>query len=355
MDLIDFGWNDKFAQQFNELEHPDLTPARVAREDRNQYLLYTTQGGISGEVTGKFLNNHVNRSDFPAVGDWVAAEILSEEDKAMIHAVLPRRSKFSRKLKGNTTEEQVLASNIDTLFIVNGLDDDYNIRRIERYLTLVWNSGAEPIIVLNKADICSNLDEITAEVLGISFGVPVMPVSAVENIGFDELRKHLKHGKTSAFIGSSGVGKSSIINCLLGESRQKVKEVRAWRQRGQHTTTSRELFLCDNLGMLIDSPGIRELQLWANDESLTTTFEDIDEFTQKCKFRDCQHINEPGCAVLQALEDDELDYSRYESYLKQQKELKYLDRKQNIHAQKQETLKWKKIKKSMRKRYKKRN
>ena len=355
MNLIDLGWDDEFAQLFTNHNTQNLTPARIARVDRNQCLLYSELGAITAEITGKFRHEIVERADFPTVGDWVAVELIPAEDKGMIHAVLPRRSKFSRKLKGDTTEEQILASNIDKIFIVNGLDEDYNIRRIERYLTLAWNSGAEPVIILNKSDICPDLEEVIAEVYAIAFDTPIIPLSAVENTGFDELHEHLQKGKTSAFIGSSGVGKSSIINRLIGEDRQKVKAVRAWRQRGQHTTTSREMIFGDEFGIMIDSPGMRELQLWADDESLSTSFEDIEELAKFCRFRDCKHLNEPGCAVLRAVENDELDADRYESYVKQLKELKYLERKQDYHARKQEEQRWKNIKKSHRKQDKKRN
>jgi ribosome biogenesis GTPase len=236
---------------------------------------------------------------------------------------------------GGKTDEQVLAANIDTVFLVSGLDGDYNVRRLERYVTVAWDSGAVPVIVLNKADLRDDIEEVVEEVESVAFGVPVLALSAAENTGMEQLTEYIKPGKTAAFLGSSGVGKSTLINRLLGEEKLKTTEVREDDQRGRHTTTHRELLLLPEGGIVIDTPGMRELQLWADDEGLSRTFPDIEALFEQCRFRDCTHNSEPGCAVKQALDDGSLDRKRYQNYLKLQKELKHLSTRKDIKAQRQ--------------------
>lgn len=343
MNLIGLGWNSFFDQHFEEFRNQGLSPARIACEQRNVYLIYSEYGELTAEVSGRFRYNASSRSDFPTVGDWVAVKLRSEEGRTTIHALLPRKSSFSRKVAGSNTDEQVVVANVDTVFLVSGLDRDFNLRRIERYLTLVWDRGANAVIMLNKADLCSNIEERTAEVESIAFGVPIYPVSATENQGLDALHKYLGTGQTVSLLGSSGVGKSTIINSLLGTERQQVNSVRESDSHGRHTTAYRELILLPTGGMIIDNPGMRELQMWTDERSLKKIFDDIEELALRCRFRDCRHESEPGCAVQEAIEQGVLDIKRFQNYLKMQREIAYLERRQNHKACLAEKAKWKKI------------
>ena len=343
MNIENLGWNDFFRVNFERYSTDGLIPARVSLEHKNIYRVLSEAGEFLAEVSGKFRHDTQLRSDFPAVGDWVTIAPRPSENRATIHQLLPRRSSFSRKAvlsggmpdTGGKTDEQVLAANIDTVFLVTGLDGDYNIRRVERYVTVAWDSGAVPVIVLNKADICDNIGDVIEEVGSVAFGVPVLALSAAENTGMEQLNEYIEAGKTAAFLGSSGVGKSTLINRLLGEEKMKVTAVREDDQRGRHTTTHRELLLLPDGGIVIDTPGMRELQLWTDDEGLSRTFPDVEELIEQCRFRDCTHNNEPGCAVKRALEDGSLDGKRYQNYLKLQKELKHLSIRKDIKTQRQ--------------------
>jgi ribosome biogenesis GTPase len=282
------------------------------------------------------------------VGDWVALSPRWDEGKATIHALLPRKTKFSRRAvlsggmpeTGGRTDEQVLAANVDTVFLVSGLDRDFNVRRIERYLAVAWDSGAAPVIILNKADLCEKLAAKLQEVEAVAIGVPIHPVSATENQGLETLQTYLGAGKTVVFLGSSGVGKSTIINCLLGSERQKVHAVREDDSRGRHTTAHRELIVLPEGGMVIDTPGLREIELWSNEEGLEKIFGDIEQLAASCRFRDCRHQGEPGCAIRQALDDGSLDAGRYDNYLKLQRELKHLALRQEKGAQRRAEREW---------------
>ena len=301
------------------------------------------QGEQTAEVTGKLRFTAQSRLDFPTVGDWVAVRTSKTEELAVIIALLPRKTVFLRKTVGETTEPQPVAANVDTVLIVTDTGFDFSPRRMERYLTLAYESGAEPVLVLNKADLASDIDERIVTMEKVATGVPVLAVSAVTGAGFEKMEKYLAGGKTSTLVGSSGVGKSTIINRLLGEERIKTKEVREWDGRGRHTTTFRQMILLPSGGIVIDTPGMKEIQLWANEESLAGTFEDVEQLVLRCRFRDCTHGGEPGCAVCQGLEDGTLDEARYESFLKLQKELRYLEVRQNMSARLAEKAKWKKI------------
>ncbi|MFC1939691.1 ribosome small subunit-dependent GTPase A [Chloroflexota bacterium] len=284
-------------------------------------------------------------NQYPAVGDWVVIQPLVDEQKGIIHAVLPRKSKFSRKVAGERTEEQIVSANVDTVFIVSGLDGgrNFNLRRIERYLTLAWGSGATPVIVLNKMDLCPDVDIYIRSVEDIAPSIAVHPVSAKERIGLDVLRNYLTKGNTAAFLGSSGVGKSALINALLGEEKQVIGEVRQDDRMGRHTTTKRELILLPSGGIVIDTPGMREIQMWAGEEDLQGAFHDIEILAKRCRFSDCSHNVESGCAVRASIDRGDLDPARLESYRKLQNELNYLASREKHSARLYEKLKWKKI------------
>ncbi len=353
MNLTEIGWNSFFRDHFEPYKVQDYSPARIIRGQKNSYRVFSNFGELTAEISGKFRHNALSNSDLPVVGDWVVIHPYPQEEKAIIHAILPRKSKVSRKVAGGAerrsggiTEEQVIAANIDTIFIVTGLDRDFNLRRIERYLTLVYNSGATPVIVLNKADICSDLDTRLVEVESIVYGVPVHALSATENQGLEALLEYLETGKTAALIGSSGVGKSTIINRLLGVERQQVKSISESTSKGRHTTAYRELIGLPTGGILVDNPGMRELQLWGDEENLEGIFEDIEDLATRCRFNDCRHESEPGCAVREALEQGILDQKRFQNYLKLKKELLYLEKRQYqsshmIHKEKRKQIaKW---------------
>lgn len=324
MNLESLGWSNFFSKNLSSHLQQGYTVGRVATEQKNTYLLYTEFGELLAEVTGKMRYQASGRADFPAVGDWVVISVTGGEPRATIHEILPRKSKFSRKTVCAITEEQIIATNIDTVFLVSGLDRDFNVRRIERYLILVWESGANPVIILNKADLCDEVEQRRAEVEAIAPYVPIIVLSAIENQGIDALIPYLGTGQTVALIGSSGVGKSTITNQLAQKDIQAVQSVRKGDNRGRHTTTHRELIILPSGGLLMDTPGMREIQVWAGSEGFKETFADINTLAQQCRFRDCQHDKEPGCAVQQALLDGTLDEKRLRNYQKLQQELDYL-------------------------------
>jgi ribosome biogenesis GTPase len=334
MKLRELGWHEYFRDLFEPYRLEGLRPARVVAQHRDRCLAAGEAGEWTAEVSGRFRHRTRERSGYPAVGDWVALEPFAG-DRAIIHGVLERRSAFIRKAAGFVTEPQVVAANVDTVFLVAGLDGDFNLRRIERYLTTAWDSGASPVIVLNKRDLCRDPDAAVAEVERIALGTPVIAVSARDGANFESLGRCLESGKTAAFLGSSGVGKSTLINRLLGAERQPTRPVREDDSRGRHTTSRRELIALPGGGLLIDTPGMRELQLWADEESLARAFDDVEDLATGCRFRDCRHEDEPGCTVRQAIASGALDPGRLESYLKQRRELRHLALKQDSRARRQ--------------------
>ncbi len=350
MNLELLGWADCFAQASGRYAMANAIPGRVTLEHKSSYIIQTEQGEYAAEITGKLRHQSTQIQNPIAVGDWVVATLRPSAQKATIHGILPHKSKFSRKAVGGKTDEQVIATNVDVALLVSGLDQDFNPRRIERYLILTWESGANPVIILNKADLCLNLEARLADVEAIAPGVPVVALSALQKDGLAELLPYLQPGHTAVLLGSSGVGKSTLTNQLLGATVQETQAVRKGDARGRHTTTHRELLPLPCGGIIIDTPGMRELQLWAGEDSLQETFTDVETLSQRCRFRDCQHEREPGCAVQMALEGGRLDESRLASYQKLQREVGYLARKQDPKALLEEKAKWKKLSKASRSR-----
>lgn len=324
----EWGWSPTWEQAFAPYRKQNYIPGRVTSEHKKMYTVQTENGELLAEVTGKFRFEAGEREDYPAVGDWLAVTPREGDGRASIHAILPRFSKFSRKAAGATTDEQIAAVNVDTVLLVASLNDDFNIRRLERYLISAWESGAHPVIVLSKADLCADPDRYAAEAEAVAPGVAVLPVSTVTGAGMDALHAYLQPGQTLTLLGSSGAGKSSLVNYMMGEERQKVQGIREDDARGRHTTTHRELFALPGGAMIIDTPGIRELQLWTASDGLSETFADVEALAGSCRFGDCTHRKEPGCAVIQALASGSLERSRYDSYRKLQAELAFVERKE---------------------------
>jgi ribosome biogenesis GTPase len=328
-----------------------LSFGRIIRENRGHYLIASDDNVLNAEISGAYRYRAAFRSDYPAVGDWSTFR-TSDDGHAVIEWIFNRRSTFSRKSAGVRTEEQIIAANIDTIFLVFGINGGRNFTAggLERYLTLAWDSGAMPVVVLNKADLCTEDEResalLTAE--ASAPGVEVHLVSAATGEGRSSLVEGLSPGTTIALTGPSGVGKSTLINALAENTLQETGSQRETDLRGRHTTTHRELFRLDSGLLMIDSPGLRELQLWGDPGSADSTFSDIAEIAEGCRFSDCSHQGEPGCAVQAALSSGELENRRYESYLELRKELDYLNRKQDIRAAEAETKKWKEITKQMR-------
>lgn len=343
MQLIDLGWNEFFENTFEKYRTQGLVPMRIIRENRKDYIAYGAEGKFMCEISGKFRFETDSKGKFPAVGDWVAVSARPEEKSATIHVILPRKSIFRRKVAGQVTKEQAVAANIDIVFIVCGLDLDFNLRRIERYLALAYESGALPVILLNKTDICPEAEKHKKEVESIAAGVDTHAISAAQKTGMDVLSKYIKPGKTAAFLGSSGVGKSTIINSLLAENLLKINEVSELGSRGRHTTTFRELMVLPEGGMVIDTPGMRELQVWGDEKGLNQVFDDIEKLSKECRFKDCIHQSEPGCAVQEAISNGALDPKRLISYSKLKKEYEYLSARKTMKPDAIEKARWKTV------------
>ncbi len=334
--LAAYGWNEHWDQALAALDLPmrDYSPARVVAQFSHSYNLMTADGPHGASVTGKFEFLAAKRGDYPAVGDWVLAEPLPGEHRSVIHAVLPRRSAMVRKAAGAVVEDQIVGANLDYLFIVNALNQDFNLRKIERYMIAAWESGASPVVLLTKADLCADPEAFAEQVGNAAPGVPVHCVSALADAGKEALDAYLKPGATIGITGSSGVGKSTLLNWLAGKNLQLTQDIREDDARGRHTTTHRELFLLGGGALVLDTPGMRELQLWDARDGWQQAFADIELLASNCRFRDCKHDGEAGCAVLQALSSGELDPKRYANYRKTEKELAHLARKERSAAAK---------------------
>jgi ribosome biogenesis GTPase len=332
VDLRALGWTDEREAAFAPYRAEGLTPGRVSLEHTHIYRLLAEEGELLARVAGRLRHRAGARADFPAVGDWVAFEPPLQGGDARIRAILPRTSRFSRRAAGDPTEEQIVAANIDTVFVVTGLDGDFNPRRLERYLVVASESGAAPVIVLNKADLSDRPAARVEEVQALAPDVPVYAVSCRNPETLEPLKWHLAPGKTGALLGSSGVGKSTIVNRLIGQDLLRTREVRESDSRGRHTSTNRQLILLPEGRLLIDTPGMREIQLWDTGAAMRDAFADIEELAENCRFRDCRHRQEPGCAVRAAVEAATLPPVRLESFHKLADEQAYQARQQDERA-----------------------
>ncbi|HBK69873.1 MAG TPA: ribosome small subunit-dependent GTPase A [Firmicutes bacterium] len=337
IDLYDIGLSERFIREAT-MYGDNLYLGRVSAQHKDIYKVITEKGEIPAEVSGKLSYSASSTVDYPAVGDWVMVDrVDSKSGNAIIHHLLTRKSCLERKVAGAEYTSQIIAANIDTVFICMSLNNDYNLRRIERYLSIVWESMAMPVIALTKTDLCNDLSIRLREIKSVALGVEVVVTSSMSSDGYTDLLKYLRKGKTSAFIGSSGVGKSTLINRLMGKDVLSTKEIRAADDKGRHTTTYRQLLVLPGGGVVLDTPGMRELQLASAD--LSKSFADIQELAEKCYFRDCHHESEPKCAVKKAIEDGILPPKRFENYKKLQQEMKCAERKNTMTAAQAEKLK----------------
>ncbi|MBN1552444.1 ribosome small subunit-dependent GTPase A [bacterium] len=341
MNLKRIGWQPFFEQHFYVFDQKGYSPARIAKEHKGMYAVYSSWGKLTASLSGRFRYQISNRNGFPAIGDWVAVSPMPMEKKAIIHAVLPRKSRFCRKppvsggrkqvnidghsvIGGGLTEEQILAANIDIMFFMLSLDGNFNLRRIERYIIVGRESGASIVIILNKSDVCPYPDKFLEQAKTVAGDIPVHAVSALDLTNLNSLHPYFKPGHTIAISGSSGVGKSTLINAFLGKNTLNTGAVREYDGKGRHTTTWREMVLMDEGTILIDTPGMRELQIWVDEETISETFGDVENLIGQCRFSDCSHNTEPGCAVREAIEKGKLDIKRWHNYQAMKFEARYL-------------------------------
>jgi ribosome biogenesis GTPase len=325
MPLTKLGWNAARAKEFAPYHAKGFVPARVAVEDKHFYRVWTADAELTAQITGKLI--HAARGDhfqLPKVGDWVAVKLMPNEEKAAIHAILPRRTLITRKATGRDTAAQILATNVETVFLVTAADTTFNAARLERMLVMAHESGARPVVVLNKIDLCDDLDARLAEAARVAGDVPVLAACALTGRGVKKLAALIQSGDTVVFIGTSGVGKSSLINRLYGEELMPTMAVREQDAKGRHTTSWREMIFLPKGGVVIDTPGMREFHVWAAGEGAKETFPEIEALSSGCHFRDCTHTREKNCAVLAALAAGVFPRERYDSFVKLQGEISYL-------------------------------
>ena len=332
--LEELGWDAGWQSALEHLQEDNLIAARVAAQHRGAYVVWTAEGELRARAAGRLLYEHEVGEPIPGVGDWVGVR------ETTITAILPRRSAFIRKRAGLESEEQVLAANVDTAFLLAGLDDDFSLRRLERYITTAWDSGAAPVVVLTKADLCDDVVDAMLQVETVAIGVPVHSISNVTGIGVDELSERLQPGRTIVLLGSSGVGKSTLLNRLAGEEVMRTGVVAA-DGTGRHTTTHRELVRLPDGALVVDTPGLRELQFWDGD--ISAAFEDIEALAGECRFRDCAHAREPGCAVLAAVDGGTLALDRLRSWRKLQRELEAIAARTDHRLRAARKKRWKQI------------
>jgi len=349
--ILGWGWNDYFEGVWKDAERGNTVPARVVAQSRGIWRVAGDFGERPAEVSGKLRLAAEGGAGWPAVGDGVAVEFRDKGSAARVQDVLPRRGRFVRKMAGKQIAEQVVAANVDIALLVSALDGDFNPRRAERYLAQCWESGAKPVIVLNKADVCQAPQEKMEEMERVAMGVSVCGISAKTGQGLGELEKYLARGQTIVLLGSSGVGKSTIANRLLGRAIQEVREVRESDSRGRHTTTAREIFALPGGALLMDTPGLRELQLWDADDGISQTFADIESLAKQCRFGNCRHEGELGCAVQSAIDAGALDFGRLENWRKLQRELAFLKRKVDPEANHNEKQRIKQLMRGVNKMY----
>jgi len=345
--LFEMGLNDEMIKIYEE-KYGDLYLGRVTIEHKGLYRIITENGEVLGKISGKLQFDAGGRQDYPAVGDWVVIDrVDNQTGDAIIMSILPRKNKFSRKMAGKKFDEQIIAANIDVLFICMSLNNNFNLRRLERYIALAWDSMTVPVILLTKSDLCMDIEEKYQEVVNVALGIDILEVSVLTKRGLDDVKGYIKPGITLAFIGSSGVGKSTLVNELMGEGRLEVQDI-GKDDKGRHTTTHRELMLIPTGGVLIDTPGMREIHLLDGDEGVEQSFSDIEELGKSCRYSDCSHEREPGCAVHKAINDGELTSKRLVSYMKLKREAEYMERKINKTAEQNYKKQIKKFHKSIR-------
>ncbi|MBM6614678.1 ribosome small subunit-dependent GTPase A [Desemzia sp. RIT804] len=339
--LETIGWNSRLENLKNEVILSETIPGRVSIQSRDLFTVMTSKGEWLCTLPGSY--NYEATFDYPAVGDWVMVSQLPGEERGIIRHVFERTSVFARNIAGNETKAQMIATNIDYAFLVMSCNDDFNVRRLERYLVAAWDSGSTPIILLTKADLANETmrSHLLLDVESVAYGVPVHFVSSENGENVEIIKEYLHQHLTGVLLGSSGVGKSTLVNQLLHQEIMDTKDIRSDDSKGRHTTTHRELLVLPSGGVIIDTPGMRELQLWSSSDQtgLSESFSDIEELATQCKFKDCGHNSEPGCAINQAIGEGILSRKRYDSYLKLQRELAFTARKERQGLKRQEKLK----------------